>query len=63
VVSPQQNLSSFSKDAGGFNAGGGITYRLNHLHRAKVYLEARYHRAYHSDKQTTFIPVAVGLRW
>jgi hypothetical protein len=62
-VSPTQTLSSFSKDAGGFNFGGGVTYRLNHLHRAKVYVEARYHRAYHSDVQTTFIPVAVGLRW
>jgi len=58
-----QTISSFSKDAGGFNFGGGVTYRLNHLHRAKVYVEARYHRAYHSDVQTTFIPVAVGLRW
>jgi hypothetical protein len=62
-VSPTQTLSSASKDAGGFNFGGGVTYRLNHLHRAKVYVEARYHRAYHSDVQTTFIPVAVGLRW
>jgi len=62
-VSPTQTLSSFSKYAGGFNAGGGVTYRLNHLHRAKVFVEARYHRAYHSDVQTTFIPVAVGLRW
>ncbi len=62
-VSPAQTLSSAGKDAGGFNFGGGVTYRLNHLHRAKVYVEARYHRAYHSDVQTTFIPVAVGLRW
>ena len=62
-VSPTQTLSSFSKYAGGFNAGGGVTYRLNHLHRAKVFIEARYHRAYHSDVRTTFIPVAVGLRW
>jgi hypothetical protein len=62
-VSPTQTLSSFSKYAGGFNGGGGVTYRLNHLHHAKVFAEARYHRAYHSDVQTTFIPVAVGLRW
>lgn len=62
-VSPTQTISSFSKYAGGFNAGGGVTYRLKHLHHAKVYLEARYHRAYHSDVQTTFFPVAVGLRW
>jgi opacity protein-like surface antigen len=63
VVSPTQTISSSSKYAGGFNVGGGMTYRLNHLHHAKVYIEARYHRAYHSDVQTTFMPVAVGLRW
>ena len=63
VVSPAQTLSSFSKYAGGFNFGGGATYRLHLLHGAKVYVEARYHRAYHSDVQTTFLPVAVGLRW
>ena len=62
-VSPDQTLSSFSKDAGGFNFGAGVTYRLKHTHGAKVYVEARYHRAYHSDVQTTFFPVAVGLRW
>lgn len=63
VVSPDQTLSSFSKYAGGFNYGGGVTYRLNRWHGAKLYVEGRYHRAYHSDVQTTFIPIAVGLRW
>ncbi len=58
-----QTISSNTKDAGGFNVGGGFTYRLNHFHRAKLYVEARYHRAYHSDGQTTFIPVTIGLRW
>jgi len=62
-VSPTQTLSSFSKDAGGFNFGGGIAYRLNHLHHAKVFAECRYHRAYQSDVQTRFFPIAVGLRW
>jgi Outer membrane protein beta-barrel domain len=58
-----QTLSSFSKDAGGFNFGGGVTYRLNHLYHAKVFLEYRYHRAYHSDAQTIVMPITVGLRW
>jgi len=62
VISPAQTLTSRTKDAGGFNFGGGVTYRLHHPH-AKLYLEGRYHRAYHSDVQTTFIPVTVGLRW
>jgi Outer membrane protein beta-barrel domain len=58
-----QWLSSNSKVAGGFNYGGGVTYRLNHLHNSKLYLEYRYHRAYHSDGQTIVVPIAIGLRW
>jgi outer membrane protein with beta-barrel domain len=58
-----QTMSSNSKDAGGFNYGGGITYRLKHLHNSKLYVEYRYHRAYHSDGKTIVVPIAVGLRW
>jgi hypothetical protein len=58
-----QYMSSNSKDAGGFNYGGGVTYRLNHLHNSKLYVEYRYHRAYHSDGQTIAVPITVGLRW
>lgn len=60
---PGQTMSSNSKDAGGFNYGGGVTYRLNHLHNSKLYIEYRYHRAYHSDGQTIVWPITVGLRW
>jgi len=58
-----QTMSSNSKDAGGFNYGGGITRRLNHFHNTKLYFEYRYHRAYHSDGQTIVMPITVGLRW
>lgn len=58
-----QTLSSFSKDAGGFNFGGGLTYRVDYLDRAKLFLEFRYHRAYHSDGHTIVMPITVGLRW
>ncbi|MGO9403881.1 MAG: outer membrane beta-barrel protein [Terriglobales bacterium] len=58
-----QWISSNSKDAGGFNYGGGLTYQLNHLHNSKLYLEWRYHRAYQSDGKTIVMPVTVGLRW
>ena len=58
-----QTISTLSKDAGGFNYGGGLTYRLDHLHNAKIYFEWRYHRAYHSDVQTIVWPITVGLRW
>jgi hypothetical protein len=60
---PGQIMSSNTKDAGGFNFGGGVTYRLNHLHNAKLYGEFRYHRAYQSDGQTIVMPIAFGLRW
>ncbi|MGB9205309.1 MAG: outer membrane beta-barrel protein [Terriglobales bacterium] len=58
-----QTMSSNSKIAGGFNYGGGVTYRLNHLHNSKLYFEYRYHRAYQSDGQTIVVPITVGLRW
>ena len=61
-ITPQY-ISSNSKDAGGFNFGGGVTYRLNHLNHSKIFLEFRYHRAYHSDGQTIVMPLTVGLRW
>jgi len=63
VLQGQQWLSSYSKVAGGFNYGGGLTYRLNHLHNAKLYGEWRYHRAYQSDGKTIVMPITVGLRW
>ncbi len=58
-----QTMSSNTKDAGGFNYGGGVTYRLNHLHNSKLYVEWRYHRAYQSDGKTIVMPITVGLRW
>jgi Outer membrane protein beta-barrel domain len=62
IILPQ-TMSSNSKDAGGFNYGGGVTYRLNHLNHSKLFLEFRYHRAYQSDGQTIVMPITIGLRW
>ena len=62
VASHDQTLSSFSKGAGGFNYGGGLTYRLKQP-GVKVFAELRYHRAYHSDVKTVVFPVTVGVRW
>ena len=58
-----QYISSNSKDAGGFNYGGGVTYRLNRFHNSKLYAEWRYHRAYQSDGKTIVMPITLGLRW
>ena len=63
VLQGEQTLSSYSKDAGGFNYGGGLTYPLNVFHHAKVFGEWRYHRAYQSDGKTIVMPITVGLRW
>jgi hypothetical protein len=62
-VQTQQTLASFSKDAGGYNYGGGVTYPLKHLHNGKLFVEWRYHKAYQRDVQTTVMPIAAGLRW
>ena len=58
-----QSLGELTKVAGGYNFGGGITYDLNRWHKAKVFGEFRYHKAYQSDVQTVVIPISVGLRW
>ena len=72
IVTPQ-TMSSNTKVAGGFNYGGGLTYRLNHFHSSKLYIEWRYHRAYTRDVadgnsgardvKTIVMPITVGFRW
>jgi hypothetical protein len=56
-------LGTFSKIAGGYNYGGGFTFDLNRWHKAKIYGEWRYHKAYFSDTQSIVWPITVGLRW
>jgi len=62
-VLTSQSLRDNTKVAGGFNVGGGITYRLHHMHNANLFAEFRYHRAYTSDVQTSVMPINVGFRW
>ena len=61
--SPPQTLGSYTKIAGGYNIGGGLTYNLNHFHHAKVYAEFRIHKPYFSDSDMGVWPITVGLRW
>ncbi|MGA7631387.1 MAG: outer membrane beta-barrel protein, partial [Terriglobales bacterium] len=58
-----QPLASNTKIAGGYNYGGGLTYRTNHFRNAKLFVEFRYHKAYDSDVETSFFPITVGMRW
>jgi hypothetical protein len=61
LLATDQTLSSNTVSGGGYNFGGGLTYRLNR--QAKIYVEGRYHHANTSDKHTSVFPVTVGLRW
>jgi opacity protein-like surface antigen len=61
VVDPTQTLSSNTVSAGGYNYGGGITYRIRK--HVRVYVEGRYHHANTGDGRTSVFPVTVGLRW
>jgi hypothetical protein len=61
VVDPAQTLRSNSDGGGGYNFGGGFTYRLNK--RFKVYAEGRYHHANTDNGHTSVFPVTFGLRW
>jgi len=62
VITEQQILSSRTLNAAGYNAGGGITYKLPY-HNAKFYMEVRYHHANHNDVRTSVLPITFGLRW
>ncbi|HUB01350.1 MAG TPA: outer membrane beta-barrel protein [Terriglobales bacterium] len=62
-VLTSQSLRENTKVAGGFNFGGGITYRLHRWHNASLFAEFRYHRAYTSDTQTSVMPISAGFRW
>lgn len=64
LVSPSQTLSSHTAYAGGYNFGGGLTYRLPKFHRMKLYAEGRYHHAYTGrDEITSVFPLTFGVRW
>src|SRR5262249_54460731 len=62
LVESSATLASGSSNAFGWNVGGGVTYRIGGSH-AKVYAEARYHRAYTNKIDTQVLPLTFGLRW
>jgi opacity protein-like surface antigen len=61
VVPANQVFGSVTRDSGGFNAGGGISFAVGH--GTRIYAESRWHRAYHSPTNTTIVPVTFGLRF
>jgi opacity protein-like surface antigen len=53
---------SNSTTKGGWDIGGGVTYRLGEG-RTKVFTEIRYYDVLTRDPRTTFLPLTFGLRW
>lgn len=62
LVESTATLASGSSNAFGWNVGAGVTYRLGGSH-AKIYAEARYHRAYTTGIDTQVLPLTFGVRW
>jgi hypothetical protein len=57
-----QVIGSITRRAGGWNAGGGLTFAIGTT-GAKIYTEARYHWADTDNRPIQIIPVTIGLRW
>jgi hypothetical protein len=55
-------VGSRTSSAGGFNVGGGITFRLGDS-TANFYTEIRYHRAFTRNIDTIVLPLTFGIRW
>jgi opacity protein-like surface antigen len=60
-VKGDQTISSRITSVGGYNYGGGVSYRVGH--RLKIYGEARYHRTNNRDIRTQVFPITFGIRW
>jgi hypothetical protein len=61
IIPANQVLGSFTNDAGGANAGAGITIGVPH--GAKFYAEARYHYINAGRHKTTILPITFGIRF
>jgi hypothetical protein len=62
-VAANQVLGSFTQNKGGWNVGGGVSFRVKEDSNAKIYAESRYHYIYTTPFRTTVLPVTFGFRW
>ncbi len=62
IVSDTTTLTSGSNNGFGWNAGGGLTFRMGGSH-LKLFTEARYHFAYFSNINTRVLPLTFGIRF
>jgi opacity protein-like surface antigen len=62
IVGVNQVVGSFSTYKGGFNAGGGIEFRLNGP--LKLFAEARYNEMFTTrGPNLSYLPLTFGVRW
>ena len=62
ILTSEVTVGSRTSSAGGFNIGGGLTFRLGES-RSNFYAEVRYHRAFTRNVETTVLPITFGIRW
>jgi hypothetical protein len=62
VVSSNAELRSGSTNGFGYNAGGGIIFRIGDSY-VKFYTELRYHHAFHKGIDTQVLPMTFGIRY
>jgi opacity protein-like surface antigen len=63
VVSVDQVVASLSTYKLGYQAGGGVEFRIGHG-GLKAFAEARYNQMFTTHgKDLTFVPVTFGIRW
>jgi hypothetical protein len=54
------NVRSRSEIAGGWDAGGGLRFRMRPV---QLYVEARYNSAFTNHGNTNIVPITVGVEW
>ncbi len=59
VVSGDAVIGRRSTYKGGFNVGTGVAFGAH----AKFFVEARYHRMFTTNKDTSLVPITCGIRW
>ena len=59
AVPTNRLLGSISRNAGGVNAGGGVSFQLQD--RTRIFVEVRWHRAFHNPTNSTIVPITVGI--
>lgn len=61
VVPANQVLGTVTKGAGGANGGLGLSVRVGH--HTSMFVEARYHYVWTSNRATQILPITFGVRW